>query len=56
MILNNYATKKLKFRTILYALLHTVQLVIFVSIIFRGLGSSDNSVGLYFRGVPPLIT
>ena len=34
----------------------TVRLVIFVGLIFRGLGSSDNFVGLYFRGVPPLIT
>ena len=56
MILNSYAIKKLKFRTILYALLHIVQLVIFVSIIFCCLGSSDDFVGLYFRGVPPLIT
>ena len=32
------------------------RLVIFVGLIFRGLGSSDKFVGLYFRGVPPLIT
>ena len=34
----------------------TVWLVIFVGLIFRGLGSSDDFVGLYFRGVPTLIT
>ena len=34
----------------------TVWLVIFVGLIFRGLGSSDSFVGLYFRGVPTLIT
>ena len=27
-----------------------VQLVIFVGLIFHGLGSSDDFVGLYFRG------
>ena len=37
-------------------ILDTVWLVIFVGLIFRGLGSSDNFVGLYFRGVPTLIT
>ena len=35
---------------------NTVWLVIFVGLIFRGLGSSDDFVGLYFRGIPPLIT
>ena len=35
---------------------NTVQLVIFVGLIFRGLENSDNSVVLYFRGVPTLIT
>ena len=35
---------------------NTVRLVIFMGIIFRGLGSSDDFVGLYFCGVPPLIT
>ena len=34
----------------------TAQLVIFVGLIFHGLGSSDNFMGLYFRGVPTLIT
>ena len=34
----------------------TVRLVIFVGLIFHGLGSSDNFVGLYFCGVPTLIT
>ena len=34
----------------------TVWLVIFVGLIFRGLGSSDDFVGLYFHDVPPLIT
>ena len=41
---------------IVITFLHTIQLVIFVGLIFRGLGSSDNFVGLYFRGVPTLIT
>ena len=36
--------------------MHTVRLVIFVGLIFHGLGSSDDFVGLYFHGVPPLIT
>ena len=35
---------------------NTIHLVIFVGLIFRGLGSSDDFVGLYFRGIPPLIT
>ena len=35
---------------------YIVWLVIFVGLNFRGLGSSDNFVGLYFRGVPILIT
>ena len=35
---------------------YTVQLVIFVGLIFRGLGSSDDFVGLYFCGLPTLIT
>ena len=35
---------------------NTVRLVISVGLIFRDLGSSDDFVGLYFRGVPPLIT
>ena len=35
---------------------NTVWLIIFVDLIFRGLGSSDNFVGLYFRGLPTLIT
>ena len=30
-----------------------VELVIFVGLIFCGLGSPDNFVGLYFRGVSP---
>ena len=34
----------------------TIQLVIFVHLIFCGLGSADNFVGLYFLGIPPLIT
>ena len=33
-----------------------VQLVIFVGLIFCGLKSSDNFVGLYFRGVPTIIS
>ena len=33
-----------------------VRLVIFVGPIFRGLESSDNFAGSYFRGVPTLIT
>ena len=32
------------------------KVVIFMGLIFRGLGSSDNFVGLYFRGIPTLIT
>ena len=32
----------------------TVRLVIFMGLIFHGVGSSDNFVGLYFCGVPPL--
>ena len=36
--------------------IYTVQLVIFMGLIFRGLGSSGNFVGLYFRGIPTLIT
>ena len=36
--------------------LYTVWLVIFVGLIFRGLGSSDDFMGLYFRGVSTLIT
>ena len=35
---------------------HTVRLVIFVGLIFCGLGISDDFVGLYFRDIPPLIT
>ena len=35
---------------------YTVQLVIFVGLIFRGLRSSDDFVGLYFCGVPTLVT
>ena len=35
---------------------NTVQLVIFVGLIFCGLGSSDDFVGLYFHGISPLIT
>ena len=34
----------------------TVQLVIFMNLIFHGSGSSDDFIGLYFRGVPTLIT
>ena len=30
----------------------TVQLVIFMGLIFRGLGNSDDFVSLYFYGVP----
>ena len=37
-------------------LCNTVRLVIFVSLIFRGLESSDDFVGLYFRGVLTLFT
>ena len=36
--------------------MYTVRLVIFMSLIFHDLGSSDNFMGLYFRGVPTLIT
>ena len=36
--------------------IYTVQLVIFVGLIFPGLGSSDNFMGLYFCGIPILIT
>ena len=39
-----------------YVTSNTVRLVIFVGLIFRDLGSSENFVGLYFRGVPTLIT
>ena len=39
-----------------YICLITVRLVIIVDLIFCGLGSSDDFVGLYFHGVPPLIT
>ena len=35
---------------------YRIRLVIFVGLNFRGLGSSDDFVGLYFRGVSPLIT
>ena len=35
---------------------NTVRLVIFVGLIFRGLGSSDDFAGLYLRSVPTLIT
>ena len=35
---------------------NTIHLVIFMGLIFRDLGSSDNFVGLYFRGIPTLIT
>ena len=35
---------------------HTVQLLIFVGLNFCGLGSSDNFVGLYFHGVPTVVT
>ena len=34
----------------------TIQLVIFVGLIFRDLGSSEHFMGLYFHGAPPLIT
>ena len=34
----------------------TVQLVIFVGLIFCGLVSLDDFMGLYFRGVATLIT
>ena len=36
--------------------MNAVQLVIFMGLIFHGLGSSDNFIGLYFCGVPTLIT
>ena len=39
--------------TVLY---NTVQLVIFVGLIFCGLGTLDDFVGLYFCDVPTLIT
>ena len=45
-----YVCKLLKLAT------NIVWLVIFMGLIFRGLGSSGNFVGLYFRGIPPLIT
>ena len=35
---------------------NTVWLLILVGLIFRGLGSSDDFVGLYFHGVSHLIT
>ena len=34
----------------------TIRLVIFVGLIFRGVGSSGNFVGLYFHGIPTLVT
>ena len=34
----------------------TIRLVIFKDLKFRGLESQDNFVGLYFRGIPTLIT
>ena len=38
------------------AVVYPVRLVIFVGLIFCGLGSSDDFMGLYFRGIPTLIT
>ena len=35
---------------------NTIRLIIFMGIIFHGLGSSDIFVGLYFCGIPTLIT
>ena len=40
----------------LMALPATIQLVIFEGLKFCGLGSLDNFVGSYFRGIPILIT
>ena len=42
--------------TILPTIKSTVRLVIFVALIFHGLGSSEDFMGLYFRGIPTLIT
>ena len=39
-----------------FSYITTVRLVIFVTLIFHGLESSENLVDLYFRGVPTLMT
>ena len=38
------------------SIFYTVWLVIFMGLMFHGLGSSDDFVDLYFHGVPTLIT